>query len=68
MIRHGVDGWLVPPGDQEALDRAVREAMETPTWRLALMRIAARRSASRYRDEQVTRRWARLLTRLATDA
>ena len=68
VIRHGVDGWLVPPGDQRALDRAVREAMSTPAWRLALMRLAARRSAARYRDEEITRRWGRLLARLARDA
>lgn len=66
VIRHGVDGWLVPPGDQSALNRVVREAMTMPAWRLAVMRIAARRSASRYRDELITRRWARLLMRLAT--
>lgn len=61
VIRHGVDGWLVPPNDQAALNRAVRIAMDTPTWRLALMRVAARRSAARYRDEVIVRRWARLL-------
>lgn len=68
VIRDGVDGWLVPPGDQAALNRAVRTAMTAPGWRLALMRIAARRSAARYRDEQITKRWAHLLTRLATGA
>jgi len=68
LIRPGLTGWVVPPGNQAALDRAVARAMSLPASRLAVMRIAARLAARRYRDAPVTRGWRRLLRRLARDA
>lgn len=65
VIRHGVDGWLVPAGDQKEFTRTVRAAMGMPRWRLDRMRRRAIRAARRYSDEAVTRAWARLLRSLA---
>ncbi len=36
-VRPGVSGWLVPPGDADALGRAIREALDGPRDRLAAM-------------------------------
>jgi colanic acid/amylovoran biosynthesis glycosyltransferase len=37
LVRHGVDGWLVPAGDTEALAAAIRTALHTPAERLSDM-------------------------------
>lgn len=37
LVRDGVNGWLVPPGDATALTDAMAEAIETPLERLAVM-------------------------------
>jgi glycosyltransferase involved in cell wall biosynthesis len=42
LIRGGENGWLLPPGDEEALFRTVREALGEPR-RLAEMGAASRR-------------------------
>jgi glycosyltransferase involved in cell wall biosynthesis len=42
LVRHGVDGWLVTPGDAEALVDALTELLDTPTERLAVMGANAR--------------------------
>lgn len=36
MVEHGVNGWLVPPGDVQALCDAIREAISSPEKRLLL--------------------------------
>lgn len=42
LVRHGVDGWLVTPGDVEALVDALIELLDTPVARLAAMGAGAR--------------------------
>lgn len=37
LVRHGTDGWLVTPGDVEALVDALVELLDTPADRLAAM-------------------------------
>lgn len=44
LVENGVCGWLVAPGDVEALASAIRDALHTPVTRLAAMgREGARR-------------------------
>lgn len=42
LVRHGVDGWLVPAGDVDALVAAIRESLHTPPDRLSYMGSMAR--------------------------
>lgn len=42
LVRHGTDGWLVTPGDVEALVEALVELLDTPTERLTAMGRGAR--------------------------
>lgn len=41
LVRHGIDGWLVPAGDVEALVDAIREAVRAPDDLLHRMGSAA---------------------------
>ena len=65
MIRDGVDGFVVPPGDIAAMAARIRELVEMPEKRRRRMRRAARRSASRFRQTTVTRQWAELFAEIA---
>jgi len=57
----GVNGILVPSGDQAALAAAIEKLIaETPA-QLARRRRHARRTAQRYTDAVITERWAREL-------
>jgi phosphatidylinositol alpha-mannosyltransferase len=47
VVRDGVDGMLVPPGDAQALAEALRDLYEEPA-RLARMAQAARRDVERF--------------------
>lgn len=42
LVRHGVDGWLVPAGDVDALVETLGSALATPTAQLDQMGLAAR--------------------------
>lgn len=42
LVRHGVDGWLVPAGDVDALVETLGSALATPTAQLEQMGLAAR--------------------------
>ncbi len=57
LVREGVDGWLVPPGDLPSLVTAMEAALATPPGRLREMgRDAASRVGSRHHaDTEATR-------------
>ncbi|AOW13502.1 colanic acid biosynthesis glycosyltransferase WcaL [Hydrogenophaga crassostreae] len=42
LVRHGVDGWLVPAGDVEALVETLSSALATPAAQLEQMGLTAR--------------------------
>lgn len=67
MIRDGVDGFLVPAGDVDALARRIVEVASMPSARVEAMRRQAVARAATFSDEAVTRQWARDL-RAAYDA
>jgi poly(glycerol-phosphate) alpha-glucosyltransferase len=58
IIVHGRNGILVPAGDERALAEAVIELQRMPWSRVSRMRRNARRSAAKFSDLEVTRRWA----------
>ena len=53
LVRHGVDGWLVTPGDVDALVEALIELLDTPTERLAAMGASARQRILERHDVDV---------------
>jgi poly(glycerol-phosphate) alpha-glucosyltransferase len=63
IIRDGVNGFLVPGGDQEALAAAIERLVTMPEKDRERMRRAAVTSARRFTDEAVTAQWARELRR-----
>ena len=65
VIRDRVNGYLVPNGDEAALAAALTEFLALSPRAQQRMRAAARRSAARYSDAAVLRRWARELRRAA---
>ena len=65
LIRDGRNGFLVPPGDVDALAAALTRARSSPPRRIAAMRRRAVRAARRFDDEHVVRRWSRELRRAA---
>jgi glycosyltransferase involved in cell wall biosynthesis len=50
LVRDGEHGWLVPPGDIEALVRAIKACLETPLEVLRRMSDAAFRQVVKYHD------------------
>ena len=65
LISHGRNGLLVPAGDIGALAEAIRTLQAMPDHAVDRMRRRARRTAQRYSDLSVTRRWAREMARAA---
>ncbi|GAB3539469.1 hypothetical protein GCM10027343_06980 [Noviherbaspirillum agri] len=60
VIEAGYNGWLVPSRNSQALEEAMRRAMQTPTSRLRKMGERARsRIQQRYERQQ---HWDRLAT------
>ena len=66
IIRDRVNGYLVPPGDVDALAAALTEFLALSPRAQRRMRAAARRSAARFSDAAVLRRWGRELRRAAS--
>ncbi|WP_341947329.1 glycosyltransferase [Microbacterium sp. LWH11-1.2] len=67
MIRDGVDGFLIPEGDVDAMARRIVELQSMPTAQIEAMRRRAIARAAEFSDATVTRRWSREL-RAAYDA
>lgn len=62
IITHGVDGFLVPAGDIQALTATLVHVTSLDEASLRPMRHAAVRRATQYRPEAVAEQWATLLS------
>lgn len=62
LIRDGRNGFLVKPGDVDALSAAIASLQRMPPRRLAAMRRAAVRSARAFDERRVVATWARELS------
>lgn len=60
IITDGVDGFVVAPGDPDAMAATIAGFVALPERKRRRMRRAARRSASRYGQSRVTDQWAAL--------
>lgn len=63
MIDDGVDGFLVPPGDTDALAAAIDRVSALSPEQLRTMRAAAMDRVKQFSDRAVTDTWAGALTR-----
>ena len=57
LIEHGVNGFLVPPGDEAELARTIAAVAGLPPLRRAGLRRAARATARRFDEATVAARW-----------
>src|SRR5699024_5761699 len=62
IITHGVDGFLVPPGDVDALTATITHVVTLDAATLQGMRHAAVRRVMEYRPEVIAGQWAELLS------
>lgn len=67
IVEHGRTGWLVPPGDREALRGALQRLVDDPQTRAAL-RPRALVASERYRPERLFALAEELLARTARHA
>ncbi|MFE9566002.1 stealth conserved region 3 domain-containing protein [Streptomyces sp. NPDC006487] len=66
IIRHGVDGFLVPAGDVESLAEATARLMGDDDGRRAFGRAARTGVGERFSGEKITARWEGLFEGLLT--
>ncbi|MGA4841578.1 stealth conserved region 3 domain-containing protein [Streptomyces sp. G45] len=64
IVRHRVDGLLVPPGEVELLAAAMGELMADDATRLGYARAAREGVYARFSSERVTAAWEELYARL----
>jgi poly(glycerol-phosphate) alpha-glucosyltransferase len=62
IITNGVDGFLVPAGDIEALAATIARVVALDSDRLRRMRAAAVRRAADFAPEVIVRKWGEVLT------
>ena len=60
VVTHGVDGWLVPPGDADKLAEAVCALLDDPARREALGRAAASSALARFQPQASADELARI--------
>lgn len=65
IITHGVDGFLVPFGDIDALADQIAHVVAMPHRKLAAMRRAAYNRALDFNDERAVQRWSALMSAIA---
>ncbi|HUS21973.1 MAG TPA: glycosyltransferase [Aeromicrobium sp.] len=65
IITHGVDGFLVPNGDIEALADQIAHVIVMPPKDLSAMRHAAHCRALDFSDERVMELWSALMAKIA---
>jgi poly(glycerol-phosphate) alpha-glucosyltransferase len=65
IITHGVDGFLVPNGDIQALAAQIREVVAATPAELAPIREAGHRRALEFSDEHVMGLWSELMSGIA---
>lgn len=65
IITHGVNGFLVPFGDVDALADQIAQVVAMPQKDLAAMREAAYRRALDFNDERAVQRWSALMSDIA---
>ena len=65
ILTHGVDGFLVPDGDIEALAEQIAHVATLPQRELKAMRKAAYNRALDFNDEQAVQRWSALMGSIA---
>ena len=61
-IRHGVDGFLVPPDDIDALTETIKSFLKLPEQKIAAMRLAAIKRAEDFYPKNNIKRWDEVLT------
>jgi poly(glycerol-phosphate) alpha-glucosyltransferase len=67
IITHGVDGFLVPNGDIEALAAQIKSIVAASPAELAPMREAGHKRALDFSDEHVMQLWSDLMTSIAAN-
>ena len=65
IIRDGVDGFVVAPGDTGAMAARIAEFVAMPERKRQRMRREAQRSTARYEQVRVTEQWAVLFADIA---
>jgi poly(glycerol-phosphate) alpha-glucosyltransferase len=65
IITHGVDGFLVPFGDIDALADQIAQVVTMPQKKLGAMREAAYRRALDFNDERAVEQWCALMSDIA---
>jgi glycosyltransferase involved in cell wall biosynthesis len=68
MVEDGQTGYLVPPGDPEALTRALRRLADSPELRERLARAGRARAEAEFQPERSARRYVALYQQLAERA
>ncbi len=63
LIRHGIDGWLVPPADEEEFAAAIARLIDDPQLRQQLGRSARERVREKYDLRRNTERLAEIYRR-----